>query len=144
MRDWFGALWTRRAVVATGLAVLVAGCGSGGGGDGGGGGGGGGGINYTRIITGIITNALTGNPVAGASVSASGQTTTTSTTGQYTLNNLPDTGTITISVTAAGYQNAAVDVTDTTLTVQNLQLQPSGGSVGDVTQPPAPPDFDAL
>ncbi len=77
-------------------------------------------------------------------VASSGQTTTTTATGDYTLSSLPDTGTLTITFTAGGFSTQAIDVANTAQATLNVSMQPSGGTIGDVTQPPPPPDFDSL
>ncbi|MEA2572241.1 MAG: CarboxypepD reg-like domain [Acidobacteriota bacterium] len=79
-------------------------------------------------ISGIVTNAVTGAPVAGALVAAriirSEYNTQTDATGHYTT--FSDTGTITVFVTASGYQtfSKAINVQDGGNTL-NIQLQPA-------------------
>ena len=152
MAERFGAKLTRRGMIlmASLAVVALAACGGngGGGGDGGGGdgggGGGGGGTTTNRTISGRVTNALTGLGIAGVTVASSGRTTTTTADGNYTLASLPDTGTLTLTFTAAGFTTQAIDVTNTSQATLNVSMQPSGGTIGDVTQPPPPPDFDSL
>ena len=145
-------VWGNRRVLIT-LAVvsyaLLTGCGGGGGSTGGGstdttgGTTNGGSTSGSRSISGKLTNALTGAPLVGVTVSAAGKSTTTTSDGSYTLTGLPDTGTITVSYTISGYTTVSQDVTDTTVPI-SVAMQPSSGSIGNVTQPPPPPNFDAL
>jgi hypothetical protein len=73
-------------------------------------------------VTGTVTDAATGQPIAGATVSALGETVTTAADGGYTLTLPPGTA----QVTAAGYgyqsQTASVTVTTGPTTTQNFQL----------------------
>ena len=59
-------------------------------------------------VSGIVTSA--GSPVSGASVSIGSLSTSTSSSGSYTIANVP-IGTSTISVSAAGYNDAVRTVT---------------------------------
>mgnify|MGYP000926550367 CR=1 FL=1 len=120
------------------LVAVVAGCGSSG--SGGGGGGGGGGTTNTRTISGVITNAYTSAVISGATVAASGRTTSTDANGAYTLTQLPNTGSITITASKTGFTSNSVVVTNTSQAQANIALSPTGGV--DVTQPPSPPVFD--
>jgi hypothetical protein len=63
-------------------------------------------------ITGTVTENVTGNPIAGATVSYSGGSATTNGSGQYTLANVPP-GSYTVSAGAAGYAGQAQSVTVT-------------------------------
>ena len=119
------------------LVAVVAGCGSSGTG---GGGNGGGGNNNTRTISGVITNAYTSAVVSGATVSASGRSDVTDANGAYTLTQLPNTGSITITASKTGFTSNSVVVTNTAQAQANIALSPTGGV--DVTQPPSPPVFD--
>lgn len=132
MRPDSGAPARRLLLIGMTLAAgLLAGCSSGGSDI----------IAAIRAISGRVTNASTGNAIAGATVSGHGRSATTDASGNYTLTNLPDTGTLTLSASAAGFDTAAVDITSTTQTAQDFALVPSSGGF-DVSQPPPPPVFD--
>jgi hypothetical protein len=77
----------------------------------------------TGSITGTVTDAATGQPVAGATVSVPRLSLTTGSDGSYTLAGLP-AGSYQVSVSDYGYQGATATVTVTAgkATTQNIQL----------------------
>lgn len=91
-------------------------------------------------LQGKVTDAVTGLPIAGATIAVSGANTLTATTdaaGQYQLGSLVP-GAITIAVTATGYgpvTASATVVTNTTI-LFSPALQPDGS--------PPPPDANTL
>ncbi len=108
-----------------------------------GGGGGGGGTGGTRDISGKVVDASTLTALPGVTVSSSGKTTISLQDGSFLLQGLPTTALI-VTFQLTGYDNSTAQVNDATTTVVNVQMAHSGGSLGNVTQPPPPPDFDAL
>jgi hypothetical protein len=81
-------------------------------------------------INGSVRNASNNQPIAGATVTAGGMTTTTDGGGNYTLNNVP-TGSQSVSVTATDFNPNSVSVTvppGATVT-QNITLTPQLGTV---------------
>ena len=97
------------------------------------------GLAYVRTgsIAGTVTDAATGQPVAGAIVSMPGISVTTGGDGSYTLSTLPG-GSYLITVSAYAYrtQTQTVSVTATQTTTQNFQLTelPRAIVSGTVTQ----------
>lgn len=89
----------------------------------------------TGSITGHVVSS-TGAGIPGATVSAAGVSTTTDSTGTYTLNNIP-TGTQNVTASATNYSSASTTVVvaaSTTVTAPNITLSSSVGSVtGKVT-----------
>jgi hypothetical protein len=83
------------------------------------------GLAYTAVgsVTGKVTDASTGDPVAGATVSTAGLSVTTGSDGSYTLSWLP-AGTVQLSVSAYGYQsqNQSITVTANQTATQDFQL----------------------
>ncbi len=82
----------------------------------------------TGTVTGIVRNAATGQPLAGATVAIANTTltATSAATGAYTLNNVPP-GARTLTATATGFaatQLALTVVAGQTLT-QNISLSPT-------------------
>jgi hypothetical protein len=77
----------------------------------------------TGSVTGTVSDASTGDPVAGATVSLPHLSATTSSTGTYTLSGLP-AGSYQMNVSAYGYQSATATVTVTAsqAVTQNFQL----------------------
>lgn len=144
MGETMGHKLARRAMMGlvSLLVVALAACGSADSGlpDGGDNGGDGSG---ERVLTGQVTNSLTGQPVAGVTVSAAGQTATTAADGTFTLTGLPETGALTVTFTGENYSTTSVDVTDPSQAHLNVQQVPTIGG-GTISQPPPPPDFDAL
>lgn len=74
-------------------------------------------------ISGKVTDAATGQPVAGAQVSAPGLSVTTGGDGSYTLSGLP-AGSVPVTVTGYGYQaaTATATVTANQTVTQDFQL----------------------
>lgn len=88
-------------------------------------------------ITGSITDNQ-GNPINGASVTGAGLTSTTNSSGVYTMSNVP-AGSVTLTASAAGFQPATETVTVTTgntMTAPAMSLVSNVGNVtGKVTDP---------
>jgi hypothetical protein len=85
-------------------------------------------------ISGTVTNT-SGAAISGATVAYSGGSTTTGTNGSYTLANVP-VGSVSVTVTATGYQSStqSVPVTANTTTTQNFTLSTTVGTIsGTVT-----------
>lgn len=81
-------------------------------------------------ITGAVMNSA-GSPIAGASVTASGLTSTTNTSGVYTLSNVP-AGSFTLVASAPGFQPASASMTVTagnTVTAPAITLISNVGNV---------------
>ncbi|HKE23362.1 MAG TPA: carboxypeptidase regulatory-like domain-containing protein [Bryobacteraceae bacterium] len=76
-------------------------------------------------ITGQVTDSSTATPVVGATLSYSGGSTTTDTSGNYTLTNVSP-GSITVTASASGYTSASstVSVTSGNTATLNFQLNP--------------------
>jgi subtilase family serine protease/N-acetylneuraminic acid mutarotase len=74
------------------------------------------------ILTGTVTTAATGQPVAGATVTADGLAATTSGTGTYTLTATPGQADITASYYGYAAATASVQVTAGQTTTHNLTL----------------------
>jgi hypothetical protein len=83
------------------------------------------GLAYTAVgsVTGTVTDSSTGDPVAGATVSAPGLSVTTASNGSYTLSGLA-AGTVSLTVSAYGYQpqTQSVTVAANQATTQAFQL----------------------
>ena len=85
-------------------------------------------------ITGVVTDASNGSPIAGASVTAdSSQSDTTASDGSYTLTAVP-TGNHTVTISASGYDSVSPSTTvseggTSTLNV-SLSPTPVGGGTG--------------
>ncbi|HEY6308038.1 MAG TPA: carboxypeptidase regulatory-like domain-containing protein [Candidatus Angelobacter sp.] len=87
-------------------------------------------------ITGQVTDSSTGAAITGATVSYSGGSTTTDSSGNYTLSNVvPGTYTITASATGHASRSSTVSVTSGNTATLNFQLTPtaSGAITGQVT-----------
>jgi len=80
----------------------------------------------TGGLTGTVTNASSGAPVAGATVSVAGKTATTASDGSYAISGIAG-GAYTMTVSAAGYQtwSSTVTVTNGITTTVNVALMPS-------------------
>ena len=86
-------------------------------------------------ITGTVTDAGTAAPLAGATVSYSGGSTTTNASGQYTLTSVPE-GSYTLTASASGYtsQSRSVSVGPGATQTQNFALPTATGAItGTVT-----------
>jgi len=88
----------------------------------------------TGTITGKITNASTGAALSGATISVAGMSTSSSTTGTYTLSGVLS-GSYTLTVTKTGWlpNSVAVTVTAGSTVTVNLGLATSGMLAGTVT-----------
>jgi hypothetical protein len=78
----------------------------------------------TGTISGTLTDKDTGNPIAGATVSANAYSSTTNSEGKYTLYNIPE-GSYTVTASKAGYLTQSqtnVQVVGSQKTTVNLQL----------------------
>jgi phosphatidylinositol-3-phosphatase len=87
-------------------------------------------------ITGQVTDSSTGAAIAGATVSYSGGSTTTDSSGNYTLSNVvPGTYTVTASATGHASRSSTVSVTSGNTATLNFQLTPTvpGAITGQVT-----------
>ena len=86
-------------------------------------------------ITGTVTDANGGAPIAGANVSSGSSNDSTDGSGNYTLTNVP-TGNAPVNVSAAGYNAASdsVTVTDGGTSSLNFSLTaaPTGGGTGSI------------
>jgi hypothetical protein len=81
-------------------------------------------------VTGKVVSG-TGSVISGATVTAAGLTTTTNTTGVYTLSNVP-AGAVTLAASATNYTSATASVTiqaASTLTAPTLTLDTTIGAV---------------
>lgn len=86
-------------------------------------------------LTGVVTNS-SGAPVGNASVTSGSASATTAPDGTYTLNNV-NAGTVTVTASLSGYNNASAQVTVTagsSTDVSDLQLAPiaPGNITGNV------------
>jgi len=74
-------------------------------------------------ITGLVTDAEDGSPIAGATVSDGTRTTTTDAAGAYTIVDVPP-GTYQVTASKSGYESSSVTVTvlEETTAVANLSL----------------------
>ena len=84
-------------------------------------------------LTGTVTDSLTGNPIASATISYSGASTQTGISGSYTLSKAP-LGTYQLTATAPGYsdQSQAVTVNPAATSTGAFNLAPLAGSVSGV------------
>ena len=85
------------------------------------------GLAYTPVgsVAGTVTDASTGGPVAGAAVSIAGRSVTTGSDGSYALSNLP-AGTVSVTVSAYGYQSQTKTVTITANQTATLNVSLTG------------------
>ena len=85
-------------------------------------------------ITGRVTNVSTGASISAATVSFSGHSTTTSSTGTYSFSSVA-AGTYTVSVTHSGYisESATVTVNSGATSTLNVQLSTAGKIAGKIT-----------
>jgi acid phosphatase len=88
----------------------------------------------TGTITGQVTNHSTGAALSGATVSYSGGSTTTNSSGNYTLSNVP-AGSINVTATLTGFtsQTASVNVNSGATSTQNFALSPASTTPGTIT-----------
>src|SRR5262249_2874083 len=89
----------------------------------------------TGTITGHVTNSSTGAALAGATVSYSGgSTTTTDSSGNYTLSNVP-TGSVSVTASLTGFasQTSSVTVSSRAPLRLTFSLAPSSSSPGTIT-----------
>src|SRR5439155_20873143 len=83
----------------------------------------------SATLTGTVTASATGNPINGATVSVGTSSTTTDSSGQYTIGSLAP-GTYTVNASAAGYVSGSASVTlSSGITItQNFALAASTGT----------------
>ena len=88
----------------------------------------------TGTVSGVITRIGTTQALAGATVKFSGGSTTTNTSGAYTLGNVP-AGTASITASASGYlaRTQTVTVNSGATSTLNIQLSTAGRISGTVT-----------
>jgi hypothetical protein len=89
--------------------------------------------NGYGTLAGTVTDALTGLPFAGATVSYAGASTVTNSSGAYNLAKAP-LGTYQLTAAAGGYssQSQSVTVNPATTTAQSFSLAPLPGSISGV------------
>jgi hypothetical protein len=63
-------------------------------------------IDVEPLLGGMVTDALTGGPILGATVTANGYSATTDAGGHYTITYVPP-GTYTVTASATGYESAS-------------------------------------
>src|SRR5579864_1437159 len=85
-------------------------------------------------ITGHVSDSSSGAAIAGATVSYSGGSTSTDSSGNYTLSNVAP-GSYTVTASAAGHSNASapVSVTSNQASTLNFQLAPVTNSPGAIS-----------
>jgi phosphatidylinositol-3-phosphatase len=88
----------------------------------------------TGTISGHVTNSSTGAALAGATLSYSGGSTTTDSSGNYTLSNVA-TGTVSVTASVSGFtsQTGSVTVTSGDTSTLNFSLAPSSSSPGTIS-----------
>jgi phosphatidylinositol-3-phosphatase len=88
----------------------------------------------TGSVTGQVTNSSTGAALAGATVSYSGGSTTTDSSGNYTLSNVP-AGTVSVTASLTGFtsKTSSVTVTSGATSTLNFSLTPQGGTPGSIS-----------
>jgi len=85
-------------------------------------------------IAGTVVDASTEDPIEGATITANGYSVTTDTEGQYTIQLLHETYTVTASATKYHSQSKPATVTAETTTTLNFTLTPINGTIsGTVT-----------
>ena len=84
-------------------------------------------------ITGTVTNSLTGEPIAGANVTANGYSATTNSSGAYVIPDVP-LGNYTVTASAAKYvnQSKTATVTAGTTTTLDFELTPLNGTISGI------------
>ncbi len=87
----------------------------------------------TGTISGTVTSSE-GSPLSGATVSYSGGSTATNSSGSYTLTNVP-AGAIMLTASAGGYQSStqSVTITANNTTTANFSLAPSTVQTGSIS-----------
>lgn len=85
-------------------------------------------------ITGQVTDSSTSAALAGATVGYSGGSTTTDSSGSYTLSNVP-AGTVSVTASLTGYnsQTVSVTVTSGSTSTQNFALAPANSGPGSIS-----------
>jgi phosphatidylinositol-3-phosphatase len=93
-------------------------------------------VTGSGTITGQVTSIHTGYPLGGATVSYSGGSTTTNSSGYFTLNNVA-AGTYVVTASLSGWlsRSQTVTVTSSTTTTANFQLSTAGKITGTVYAP---------
>jgi acid phosphatase len=88
----------------------------------------------TGAIVGQVTNHSTGAALSGATVSYSGGSTTSDSSGNYKLSNVP-TGSVRVTAALTGFtsQTSSVSVSSGATSTQNFSLSPSGTTPGTIT-----------
>ena len=88
----------------------------------------------TGTITGHVTNSSTAAALAGATVSYSGGSTTTDSSGNYTLSNVP-AGSVSVTASLTGFasQTSSVTVSSGATSTLNFSLAPSNSSPGTIS-----------
>ena len=84
----------------------------------------------TGTLQGTVTNAQNGNPIAGATVSVAGVTTTTNASGQYTMTVPAGARVITTSATGFTTRTDSVTITAGAATTYNPSLVPTSVGTG--------------
>lgn len=86
----------------------------------------------TSVITGKITDKGTGDPLIGATITVKGAKASTLTdfNGQFTLKNLPNSGSFTVNVSYLGYLSTSVEAKANA--VLNLKLQADVSALNEV------------
>jgi acid phosphatase len=87
----------------------------------------------TGTITGQVTNHSTGAALSGVTVSYSGGSTTSNSSGNYTLSNVP-AGSVTVTAALTGFtsQTASVNVSSGATSKQNFSLSPTNATPGAI------------
>jgi len=85
------------------------------------------GLAYTAVgsVTGTVSDAATGDAIAGAAVSTAGLSVTTGSDGKFTLSGLP-AGTVSVTLAAYGYQSRTQTVTVTANQAATLNASLTG------------------
>jgi acid phosphatase len=88
----------------------------------------------TGTITGQVTNHSTGAALSGATVSYSGGSTTSDSSGNYTLSNVP-AGSVNVTAAMTGFtsQTVSVNVSSGATSRQNFSLSPASTTPGSIT-----------
>jgi len=92
-------------------------------------------LSNTGTLTGVVSNLNTGGAISGATVSYSGGSTTTDSTGRYTFTGVVS-GTYSVTASASGYLSrtySGVVVSPGATDTQDVQLTTTGRVTGTVT-----------